>query len=174
MHTREWDISTLASYTACGRRMAHRKWKETKLQPGTAGPGNMLGCSLASFLFLWAILCPQAVHPPIGMVEVNLEHYNCFHFGVKYTQFPGIRISREMSHQNQKGALVIDLRATPLSPQVKTGCSVVGCMSSRGQRLHLPKGAGSTELVSVKIMFWSFTEKNIENPHVRRGSVKLI
>ena len=41
--------------------MAHRKWKETKLLPGTAGPGNMLGSSLVSFNFLWAILCPQAV-----------------------------------------------------------------------------------------------------------------
>ena len=28
--------------TACGHRMAHRKWKETKQQPGTAGPSNML------------------------------------------------------------------------------------------------------------------------------------
>ena len=25
-------------------RMAHRKWKETKQQPGTAEPGSMLGC----------------------------------------------------------------------------------------------------------------------------------
>ena len=41
--------------------MAHRKWKETKLQPGTAGPGNMPGSCLTSFHFLWAILCPQAV-----------------------------------------------------------------------------------------------------------------
>ena len=41
--------------------MAHRKWKETKLQPGTAGPGNVLCCCLVSFHFLWAILCPQAV-----------------------------------------------------------------------------------------------------------------
>ena len=24
--------------------MAHRIWKETKQHPGTAGPGNMLGC----------------------------------------------------------------------------------------------------------------------------------
>ena len=36
--------------------------KETKLQPGTAGPGNRLGSCLVSFHFLWAILCPQAVH----------------------------------------------------------------------------------------------------------------
>ena len=42
--------------------MAHRKWKETKVQPATAGPGNMLGCCLVSFHFLWAILCTQAVH----------------------------------------------------------------------------------------------------------------
>ena len=47
--------------TACGHRIAHRKWKETKLQPGTAGPGNMLGCCTISFHFRWAILCPQAV-----------------------------------------------------------------------------------------------------------------
>ena len=45
--------------TACGHRIANRKWKETKLQPGTAGPGNMLGCCSVSFHFLWAILCPQ-------------------------------------------------------------------------------------------------------------------
>ena len=41
--------------TACGHRIAHRKWKETELQPGTAGPDNMLGSCLLSFLFLWAI-----------------------------------------------------------------------------------------------------------------------
>ena len=47
--------------TACGHRIAHRKWKEIKLQPGTAGPGNRLGCCLISFHFMWAILCPQAI-----------------------------------------------------------------------------------------------------------------
>ena len=40
--------------------MADRKWKETKLQPGTAGPGNMLGCCLLYFHFLWAI---HPIHP---------------------------------------------------------------------------------------------------------------
>ena len=48
-------------YTACGHRIAHRKWKETKLHPGSAGPGNRLGSSLVSFHFLWAILCLQSV-----------------------------------------------------------------------------------------------------------------
>ena len=35
--------------------MAHWKWKETKQQTGTAGLGNMFGCCLISFHFLWAI-----------------------------------------------------------------------------------------------------------------------
>ena len=48
--------------TACGHRMAHRKWKETKqlpsMLPGPAVPGSCL----VSFHFLLAILCPQAVN----------------------------------------------------------------------------------------------------------------
>ena len=46
------------SSNACTWRMgwmAHRKWKENKQQPGTAGPGNMPGCCLVSYHFLWAI-----------------------------------------------------------------------------------------------------------------------
>ena len=42
-------------------RMAHRKWEKTKQQPGTAGPGNMLGCCLISFHFLWVILSTSTV-----------------------------------------------------------------------------------------------------------------
>ena len=42
-------------------RMAHRIWKETKQLPGTAGPGNMLGCCLISVHFLWAILSTSTV-----------------------------------------------------------------------------------------------------------------
>ena len=41
--------------------MAHLIWKETKQQPGTAGPGNMLGCCLTSFHFLLAILSASTV-----------------------------------------------------------------------------------------------------------------
>ena len=32
--------------------MSHMKWKETKQQSGTAGPGNILGCCLVSLSFL--------------------------------------------------------------------------------------------------------------------------
>ena len=46
-------------------------WKEAKQQPGTAGPGNMLGCCLVSFHILWAILCPQAV----GFLDRGLTLY---------------------------------------------------------------------------------------------------
>ena len=42
-------------------RMAHRIWKETNQEPGTAGPGNMLGSCLVSFHFLWAILSTGTV-----------------------------------------------------------------------------------------------------------------
>ena len=43
-------------------RMAHRKQKETKQEPGTAEPGNMLGCCLNSFHCLWAILSTSTVY----------------------------------------------------------------------------------------------------------------
>ena len=33
-------------------RMASRIWKETKQEPGTAVPGNMIGCCLISLHFL--------------------------------------------------------------------------------------------------------------------------
>ena len=48
--------------TVCGHRMAQRKWKETKHQTGTAGPGTIFGCYLVSIHFLWAILWPHPVH----------------------------------------------------------------------------------------------------------------
>ena len=47
--------------TACGHRMAHRKWREIKLQPGTAGSGNRLGSCSVSFHILLANLCLQGV-----------------------------------------------------------------------------------------------------------------
>ena len=47
--------------TACGHRMAHRKWNETKQQPSLLPDPAMPDCSLVSFHILWAILCPQAV-----------------------------------------------------------------------------------------------------------------
>ena len=45
--------------------MAHMKWKEALQLPGTAGPGNMLGCCSISFHFLWAI------HPIIPVHTIS-------------------------------------------------------------------------------------------------------
>ena len=54
--------------------MAHRIWKETKLQPGTAGTDNMLGCCLNSFHFLWAILSTSTVYEFLFMAEYIHDH----------------------------------------------------------------------------------------------------
>ena len=48
-------------HTACGHRMAHRKWKQTKQKPSLLPGPAVPGCSSVYFHFLWAILCPQAV-----------------------------------------------------------------------------------------------------------------
>ena len=57
-------LYSLLSNTACGHRIAHRKWKETKQQPSMLPGPAVPGCSLVSFHFLLAILCPQAVEVP--------------------------------------------------------------------------------------------------------------
>ena len=63
-HCLFWELLnwTFKSCTACGHRMAHRKWIETKQQPSMLPGPAVPGCSLVYFHFLWAILCPQAVH----------------------------------------------------------------------------------------------------------------
>ena len=55
-------ITHFVMNTACGHRMAHRKWSETKQQPSMLPGPAVPGCCLVSFHFLWAILYPQAVH----------------------------------------------------------------------------------------------------------------
>ena len=50
--------------------MARRKWNETKQQPSLLPGPAVPGCSLVSFHFLWAILCPQAV-------EVKMAIFYC-------------------------------------------------------------------------------------------------
>ena len=53
--------------------MAHRKWKEVKQLPGTAVTGNMLGCCLISFHFLWAI---QASTPSTLYSNLSTDSYS--------------------------------------------------------------------------------------------------
>ena len=61
--------------------MAHRIWKETKQEPGTAGPGNMIGCCSVSFSFLWSILSTSTVEFSIpNMSYNNMEQRHLYQF----------------------------------------------------------------------------------------------
>ena len=76
MHTlfKEREVT----YTVRVDSLPHRKWKETKLQPGIAGPGNILGCCLISFHFQWAILSTSTVQPAdIGLPTGNGKKLSC-------------------------------------------------------------------------------------------------
>ena len=72
--------------------MAHRKWKEAKQLPGTAGPGNMLGCYLIYFHFLWA------THPirPVYTHDVNHKsrHYQGLREGVNRKSIRRVKTSK--------------------------------------------------------------------------------
>ena len=76
--------------------MAHRIWKETKQEPGTARPGNMLGCCLVSFHFLWAILSTSTVLKRNSYFNVNKGlsstrwtplYFTSFHGSVQVAKF---------------------------------------------------------------------------------------
>ena len=69
----------IGNYTACGHRMAHRKWKETKQQPSMLPGPAVPGCSLVSFHFLWAILCPQDLRPLFGRPFFTLKGASIWH-----------------------------------------------------------------------------------------------
>ena len=55
--------------------LPHRKWKVTKPQPGTAGPGNMLGCCLISFHFLWGKLSTCTVLVFVDTSPTKVEQH---------------------------------------------------------------------------------------------------
>ena len=46
------ELRLISFCLICTEWMSHRKQKDTKQQPGTAGPGNILGCCLVSLCFL--------------------------------------------------------------------------------------------------------------------------
>ena len=70
---------TKPDFTVRVDSLPHRKWKETKQQPSMLPGPAVPGCCLVSFHFLWAILCPQAVHQhpnftlKLGLVRPILE-----------------------------------------------------------------------------------------------------
>ena len=63
-----------APYTACGHRMANRKWKASKQQPSMLSGPAVPGYSLVSFHFLWAI-------HPIRPV-LSCSHFFTLHLAV--------------------------------------------------------------------------------------------
>ena len=56
------DISRIDQCTVRVDSLPHRKWREIQQQPGTGGPGNMLGCCLIFFHFRWGKLSTRTVH----------------------------------------------------------------------------------------------------------------
>ena len=68
--------------TACGNRMAHRKWIETKQLPSMLPGPAVPGCSLVPFHFLWAIIYLQAVYclSPLSLQNLYCLSANFLHF----------------------------------------------------------------------------------------------
>ena len=54
--------------------MSYRKWKETKQQPGTAGPGNIHGCCLVSLRLLCNIHSIHSVFSPMYVWRMYFTH----------------------------------------------------------------------------------------------------
>ena len=69
--------------------MAHRKLKETKQQPGTAGPANMLGCCLVSFHFRCDVhpICPVDDIFTLNSIPMNKADPTSFE-ALKWENFP--------------------------------------------------------------------------------------
>ena len=61
VHT-QYSINRLYRYSGCSHRMAHRKWKEMKQQPGMLPGPAVPGCCLVSFHFLWGKLSTRTVY----------------------------------------------------------------------------------------------------------------
>ena len=68
--------------TACGHRMAYRKWKESKQQPSMLPDPAVPGCCLLSFHILWGKLSTRTVDnvklgrgiEKVGPFDVHLTH----------------------------------------------------------------------------------------------------
>ena len=91
-------------------------------QPGTAGPGNMLGYCLVSFHFLWAILWPHTVELPASPFRVIFWRDTLFPPGYFCaSSFYGAVIlfgrkeGRKESHKKDPKSVLV---ATALHPEI--------------------------------------------------------
>ena len=93
-------------------RIAHRIWKETKQEPATAEPGNMLGGCLVSIHFLWAIPSTSTVVVPrvvrciilypvftklTRRLKAKADKVSPFHYPVPSSHEAQKRLNRQMS-----------------------------------------------------------------------------
>ena len=70
----KWSLSTV-----CGRRMAHRKWKETKQLLGTAGPGPSMLLSFFPFHVGHPVAAPCTCNVTPNRVA-SLCHFSCLSY----------------------------------------------------------------------------------------------
>ena len=87
-------------------RMAHRIWIETKQEPGTAGIGNLLGCCLVSFHFLWTILSTSTV------LSQKFEAINLANISMGATLGVTLQQEREEIEQGRSGQISLARRET--------------------------------------------------------------
>ena len=80
--------------------MSHRKLKETKQQPGTARPANILGCCLVSFHFRCDI---HPIRPVLLSIERKLVLYLIFdtHGFVADLAFPTVNVKDVVPNRRQ-------------------------------------------------------------------------
>ena len=77
LHFKSFSSGTNCNFISCFyctewmEWMSHKKHKETKQQPGTAGPGNILGCCLVFFRFLCNI---HSIHPVLEIRASKVPH----------------------------------------------------------------------------------------------------
>ena len=139
--------------------MAHRKRKETKLQPGTACPDNMLGCCFVSFHFLWAILCPQDVPYLIPVLHALFYPY----FAMSSSRSIILSECSNQRHLNLSRLFSLPPSRVSVSHLSSSECNTaaninnmneptwLSAWSDRPRRSHLMSGAGATVRV---MMVW--------------------
>ena len=93
----------VASYTGRMGWMAHRKLKEIKQQPGTARPGNMLGCYLI-------IPVRHQPYPPCTVFPAHCNKLLFVTFFCQHTVFPfisGGRVARSRVSPPKQTSLIL-------------------------------------------------------------------
>ena len=144
--------------------MAHRKQKETKQQPSTAGPGNILGCCLVSLRFLCNI---HSIHPVVLCQELLYSLINPI---TNPFQFSSHHLIAKMPIQ-RKG-----MRALQIWCQRVT--SGYACVDVTGRQFNMKKFGFSFSFIN-HLKFWlqiPYINKKFKNGkfwHVTESKLNL-